>query len=56
MGWRVKTVAGTMLALMAAYTALAMRLPAEVWPHLFAPLLKNLPVGVALLALIAMEA
>jgi uncharacterized protein YbjT (DUF2867 family) len=52
---RVKAVGGAMLTLMAAYTVLAMRLPADFWLHPLAPLLKNLPIAAAILAMIAME-
>ena len=55
LGVRVRAVGGAMLALMAAYTVLSMRLPVEFWLHPFAPLLKTLPIAAAILAMIAME-
>lgn len=55
-GQRTKTVGVMMLASMAVFSALALRLPADFWLHPFAPLLKNLPIFAAILALMAMEA
>lgn len=55
-GWRPVAVGCAMLAAMAAFTAIAVRLPAVHWLHPFAPLLKNLPVAAAILAMLAMEA
>jgi len=56
MRWRPVAVGLAQLASMALYTMLAARLPAEYWLHPFAPLLKNLPIAVALLVMIALEA
>jgi uncharacterized membrane protein len=44
-----------MLALLVVFSVTALLLPHEYWLTPFAPILKNLPIGVALLALIAME-
>lgn len=53
--WRPALVCTGMLALMLAYSLLAAGLPAEYWLHPFAPLLKNLPVAAATLAMMALE-
>jgi uncharacterized membrane protein YphA (DoxX/SURF4 family) len=53
--WRPKWVATAMLALLVVFSVTALLLPHEYWLTPFAPILKNLPIGVALLALIAME-
>ena len=53
--WRVSLVAQGMLALLVVFSVAALMLPHEYWLTPFAPLLKNLPIGAALLALIAME-
>jgi uncharacterized protein YbjT (DUF2867 family) len=55
-GRQPKTVGAAMLASMAVFSALALRLPADFWMHPFAPLLKNLPIAAAILAMVAMEA
>lgn len=54
-GWRPVAVGGAMLASVAAFSLLAAGLPAEHWTHPFAPLLKNLPIAAATLAMMAME-
>ncbi|MGE4279274.1 MAG: NAD(P)H-binding protein [Magnetospirillum sp.] len=54
-GWRPVTLGCAMLASMAAFSLFALGLPAEFWLHPFAPLLKNLPLAAATLAMIAME-
>jgi uncharacterized protein YbjT (DUF2867 family) len=53
--WRPAWVGAGMLALMLAYSLLAAGLPAEYWLHPFAPLLKNLPIAAATLAMMALE-
>ena len=53
--WRPVFVGGAQLILMTLFTIIAFRLPAEYWLHPFAPLLKNLPIAVALLVMMAME-
>lgn len=53
--WRPVWVGTGMLVLMLAYSLLAAGLPAEYWLHPFAPLLKNLPVAAATLAMMALE-
>lgn len=53
--WRPVAVGAAQLALMAAFTLLAARLPAEYWLHPFAPLVKNLPIAAATLAMMALE-
>lgn len=53
--WRPVLVGAGMLALMIAYSLLAIGLPAEYWLHPFAPLLKNLPIAAATLAMMALE-
>lgn len=52
---RPALVGASMLALMLAYSLFAAGLPAEYWLHPFAPLLKNLPVAAATLAMMALE-
>lgn len=52
---RPTLVGASMLALMLAYSLLAAGLPVEYWLHPFAPLLKNLPVAAATLAMMALE-
>ncbi|MFT4079280.1 SDR family oxidoreductase [Rhodomicrobium sp.] len=54
-GWRPVFVGCGMLTSMAAFTVIALSLPAEYWLHPFAPLLKNLPLATATLAMMAME-
>jgi uncharacterized protein YbjT (DUF2867 family)/uncharacterized membrane protein YphA (DoxX/SURF4 family) len=54
-GWRPVAVGAAQLAVMAAFTLLAVRLPAEYWLHPFAPLLKNLPIAAATLVMMALE-
>lgn len=54
--WRPMAVGGAMLALMAGFTLAATGLPAEYWLHPFAPILKNLPIAVATLVMMALEA
>jgi len=54
--WRPVPLGCAMLATMAAFTVIAAGLPAEYWLHPFAPLLKNLPIAAATLAMMAMEA
>lgn len=55
-GWRPVLVGWLQLASMGAFTMLALDLPGDYWLHPFAPLLKNLPVAGAVLAMMAMEA
>lgn len=54
--WRPVAVGAAMLASMAAFSLIALGLPAEYWLHPFAPLLKNLPIAAAVLAMMALEA
>ncbi|MBP2291869.1 NAD(P)H-binding protein [Azospirillum rugosum] len=54
--WRPVAVGGAMLASVAAFTIIAAGLPLDHWTHPFAPLLKNLPIAAATLAMMAMEA
>jgi uncharacterized protein YbjT (DUF2867 family) len=54
--WRPAATGFAALAVMAIFTLIATRLPAEYWLHPFAPLLKNLPIAAATLAMSAMEA
>jgi hypothetical protein len=56
MRWRPVAVGAAMLIMMSAFTLTATGLPAEYWLHPFAPLLKNLPIAAATLAMMAMEA
>ncbi|MGE5517072.1 MAG: NAD(P)H-binding protein [Bacteroidota bacterium] len=53
--WRPVAVGGAMLLAMLAYTGLAVGLPGEYWLHPFAPLLKNLPIAAATLAMMVLE-
>ncbi len=53
--WRVATVGLVMLALVIVYSLAGLALPTDYWLNPFAPILKNLPIAAALLALIAME-
>ena len=53
--WRPAWVATAMLVLLVVFSVTALLLPHEYWLTPFAPILKNFPIGVALLALIAME-
>jgi hypothetical protein len=53
--WRVGAVGVVMLALLVVYSLAGLALPADYWLNPFAPILKNLPIGAALLALVAME-
>jgi len=52
---RVAAVGVVMLALLIFYSLVGLALPADYWLNPFAPILKNLPIAAALLALIAME-
>ena len=54
-GWRPVLVGAVQLAAMAAYTGIALALPAEYWLHPFAPLLKNLPLALAILIMMTLE-
>ncbi|HSV29901.1 MAG TPA: SDR family oxidoreductase, partial [Candidatus Omnitrophota bacterium] len=54
--WRPVAVGTAMLATMAAFSLIALGLPAEYWLHPFAPLLKNLPIAAATLVMMALEA
>jgi uncharacterized protein YbjT (DUF2867 family) len=54
--WRPVAVGAVMLASMAAFSVIATGLPTEYWLHPFAPLLKNLPIAAATLAMMALEA
>lgn len=53
--WRVAPIALAMLALVILYSLVGLALPADYWLNPFAPILKNLPIAAALLALVAME-
>jgi len=53
--WRPARTGLAMLALLGFYTLVGLLLPPELWLNPFAPILKNLPIGAALIALIAME-
>ena len=53
--WRPPRVAVGMVILLVAFSLAALALPHEYWLTPFAPILKNLPIGVALLTLIGME-
>jgi nucleoside-diphosphate-sugar epimerase len=55
-GYRAGLIGLLQLASMAAFTVLALGLPAEYWLHPFAPILKNLPIAAAILVMIALEA
>ena len=52
---RVAAVGLVMLALLIVYSLVGLALPADYWLNPFAPILKNLPIAAALLALVAME-
>jgi uncharacterized protein YbjT (DUF2867 family)/uncharacterized membrane protein YphA (DoxX/SURF4 family) len=53
--WPVMAGLG-MLCIMAGYTLLITALPLEdFWLHPFAPILKNIPIGAAILAMMALE-
>lgn len=54
--WHPVAVGLAMLVTMAAFTLIALGLPEAYWLHPFAPLLKNLPIMAATLAMMAMEA
>lgn len=54
-GFRPVLVGWLQLASMAAFTLLAIGLPGDYWLHPFAPILKNLPLAMAILVMIAME-
>lgn len=56
LGWRVREVAWIQVALMTGYTLVAGLLLPGLWTDPFGPLSKNLPLIVATLILIAMEA
>ena len=53
--WRVTTAGLVMLALLIVYSLAGLTLPTDYWLNPFAPILKNLPIAAALIALIAME-
>jgi hypothetical protein len=53
--WRVAAVGLVMLALLIVYSLVGLALPTDYWLNPFAPILKNLPIGAALVALVAME-
>jgi hypothetical protein len=53
--WRPARVGVAMLALLVVYSFAALLLPVEYWLNPFAPILKNLPIAGALLAMIGME-
>ncbi len=53
--WRPVLVGAAQLAAMAAFTVLALGLPAEYWLHPFAPLVKNLPIAAATLVMMTLE-
>lgn len=55
-GYRPVLIGWLQLASMAAFTLLALGLPADYWLHPFAPILKNLPIAAAVLVMIALEA
>jgi len=52
---RVAAVGQVMLALLIVYSLVGLALPTDYWLNPFAPILKNLPIAAALVALIAME-
>lgn len=54
--WRPVAVGVAMIGALTVFTVMATGLPAEYWLHPFAPLLKNLPIAAALLAMMALEA
>ena len=53
--WRVAAVGLVMLALLIVYSLVGLALPTDYWLNPFAPILKNLPIAAALVALVAME-
>ena len=53
--WRPSLVASAMLVLLGIFSLAALALPHEYWLTPFAPILKNVPIGVALLGFIGME-
>ncbi len=53
--WRPARIGLAMLALLVAYSLVGLLLPPEYWLNPFAPILKNLPIAGALIAMIAME-
>ena len=53
--WRTALVAQAMLVLLILFSVFALMLPHEYWLTPFAPILKNAPIAVALLTLIALE-
>jgi hypothetical protein len=53
--WRPGLTAAVQLATMAVYTLLLTIAQPELWAGLYGPLLKNLPVAAAILALWATE-
>lgn len=55
-GWRPVAVGMIQMGLMAAFTLIAIGLPAEYWLHPFAPLVKNLPLLAATAVMMAIEA
>ncbi len=55
-GWRPVLVGALQLAAMAAFSLIAIALPAEYWLHPFAPLVKTLPIAAATLVMMALEA
>lgn len=54
-GWRPVWVGAGQLAVMAAFTLMALGLPAEYWLHPLAPLIKNLPIAAATAMMMALE-
>jgi uncharacterized protein YbjT (DUF2867 family) len=56
LGWRPVAVGTAQLALMTAFSLIAIGLPAEYWLHPFAPLIKNLPLLAATAVMMALEA
>lgn len=55
-GFRPVLIGWLQLASVAAFTLLALGLPADYWLHPFAPILKNLPIAAAILVMMALEA
>ena len=53
--WRPALIAQAMLVLLFIFSVAALMLPHEYWLTPFAPVLKNLPIAVALLTLIGLE-
>lgn len=54
--WRPALVGLLQLGSVVVFSLLALGLPADYWLHPFAPILKNLPIAVVLLVMMAMEA